>query len=72
MPRAKEMLVNHLSPESASSLKALALVRKAYLAAGEATASLHTTSILQAYQADLLKDMCQSEEVSPDAIRGSW
>lgn len=55
----------YLSPGSASSLKApklptkpltttSALVGKAYMAAGQAGACLHTMSVLQAYQADLL------------------
>ncbi len=30
---------------------------KAYAAAGQAVASLHTMAVLQAYQADLLKDL---------------
>lgn len=66
--------------ESASSLKAptlptkplnatSALVGKAYLAAGQAAACLHTMSSLQPYQADLLMDMDDSDEVRADAIR---
>jgi hypothetical protein len=80
MPKAEEALASHLSAESASSLKApalpskplrntSALVGKAYLAAGQATACLHTMSILQEYQADVLKDVSESEEVSTDVVR---
>ena len=80
MPPAEETLASHLSPESSSSLKAPTLptkplkatsmmVGKAYSAAGQAAACLHTMSILQAYQADLLRDMDDCEEVSADAIR---
>jgi hypothetical protein len=79
MPKAEETLASHLSAESSSSLKApalptkplrntSALVGKAYSAAGQASACLHTMSILQAYQADLLKDMSESEEVSSDMV----
>ncbi|ROI46675.1 hypothetical protein DPX16_7793 [Anabarilius grahami] len=77
MPRADETLASHLSPQAASSLKAptlptkplkttSALVGKAYSAAGQAAACLHTMSILQAYQADLLKDLGESDEVGAD------
>ncbi|XP_056104257.1 uncharacterized protein si:ch211-79h18.2 [Rhinichthys klamathensis goyatoka] len=80
MPRAEETLASYLSPESASSLKAPTLptkplkntsllVGKAYSASGQAAACLHTMAILQAYQADLLRDMDNCEEVSADAIR---
>ena len=80
LPPAGETLASHLSPETASSLKAptlptkplkatSSLVGKAYSAAGQAAACLHTMSILQAYQADLLKDMDNCEEVSADTIR---
>ncbi|ROI15732.1 hypothetical protein DPX16_20270 [Anabarilius grahami] len=80
MPRADETLASHLSPQVASSLKAptlptkplkttSALVGKAYSAAGQAAACLHTMSILQAYQADLLKDLGESDEVGADLIQ---
>ncbi|KAJ8009614.1 hypothetical protein DPEC_G00090730 [Dallia pectoralis] len=79
MPVAEEILASHLSP-AASSLrtpalpsKALkttsALVGKAYSAAGQAASCLHTMSILQAYQAELLSDGAQGETVSPDEVR---
>lgn len=69
----------YLSPESASSLKTptlptkplkttSSLVGKAYSAAGQAAACLHTMSILQAYQADLLGEIDESGEASFEAI----
>ncbi|KAF7694564.1 hypothetical protein HF521_008317, partial [Silurus meridionalis] len=68
MPRVEEMLANYLSPSVASSLKApvfptkplhatSALVGKVYAAAGQAAGCLHTMGVLQAYQADLLRDL---------------
>lgn len=44
---------------------------KTYSAAGQAAACLYTVrkAILQAYQADLLRDMDDYEEVSTDTIR---
>ncbi|ROL54789.1 hypothetical protein DPX16_23773 [Anabarilius grahami] len=79
MPKAEETLASHLSPEAASSLKAptfptkplkttSALVGKAYSAVGQAAACLHMMAIMQAYQADLLKDLGDSEEVGADFI----
>lgn len=60
MPRVEEKLA--MSPEPASSLQSLTLltsqidsttffVGKAYAAAGQAEACLHTMAMLQAYQA---------------------
>ncbi|KAL0165643.1 hypothetical protein M9458_037487, partial [Cirrhinus mrigala] len=68
-----------LSPESASSLKApvlpskplrvtSALVGKGYTAAGQAGACLHTMSVFQAYQADLLKELDEGEEIKDSDI----
>ena len=79
MPMAEETLASYLSPASSSSLKAptlpsrplkntSALVGKAYSAAGQAAACMHTMAILQAYQADLLKDACEGGEISADMI----
>ncbi len=39
---------------------------KAYAAAGQAVALLHTMAVLQAYQADLLKDLKKGQGLSPD------
>ncbi|CAM4608253.1 unnamed protein product [Leuciscus chuanchicus] len=79
MPRVEENFASHLSPDAASSLRApalpskpcrttSALVGKAYMAAGRAGACLHTMGLLQAYQADLLKEVDDSGEVSFDDI----
>ncbi len=68
MPLVEQMLASYLSPDAASSLKALtlptkllrtssALVGKGYAAAGQAGSCLHTMAVLQAYQADLLKEL---------------
>ncbi|XDV37838.1 hypothetical protein PO909_007377 [Leuciscus waleckii] len=65
-------LVCYLSPGSASLLKKPALpsrpcritstlVGKAFQAAGQAGAALHTMTALQAYQADLLKELGMGE-----------
>lgn len=80
MPKVEETMVSYLSPDAASSLKApilptklcritSSLVRKAYITAGQAGACLRTMAILQVYQADLLKDFDEGEEVQPDNIR---
>lgn len=79
MPKAEETLASYLSPASSVSLKAPALpsrplkntsvlVGKAYSAAGQAAACLHTMAIMQAYQADLLKDVSEGGEISADMI----
>jgi hypothetical protein len=79
MLRVEQPLASYLSPESASSLKApvlptkpcrdtSSLVGRAYMAAGRAGASLHTMAILQAYQADLLKDIDQGEGPTPEDV----
>ncbi len=41
---------------------------RAYTAAGQAAASLHTMAVLQAYQADLLKDLDKGQGLSPDEV----
>ncbi len=41
---------------------------KAYTAAGQAVASLHTMAVLQAYQADLLNDLDKGQGLSPDEV----
>ncbi len=79
MPNVEQTLASYLSPHVASSLKAPALptkplrttstlVGRGYLAAGQAGACLHTMSVLQAYQADLLKELDEREQVSSDDI----
>ncbi|MGL5643618.1 MAG: hypothetical protein ACRCW3_02480, partial [Metamycoplasmataceae bacterium] len=79
MPAVERTLASHLSPESASAIKAPALptkplrvtsslVGKAYSAAGQAAACLHTMSVVQAYQADLLKELGNSQEIGVDVV----
>lgn len=71
MPKVKEMFAGYLSPSSASSWRKPALptkpcrvrsnlVGKAYVAASQDGASLHTMVVLQAYQVDLLKELNHS------------
>ncbi len=75
MPQVAQMIAGYLSPGAASSLKApvlpskplrvtSALVGKGYTAAGQAGACLHTMSVL----ADLLKELDEGEQVSPNDI----
>ncbi|CAM4635653.1 unnamed protein product [Leuciscus chuanchicus] len=79
LPRVEEALASYLSPEAASSLKApvlptkpcrdtSALVGRAYMAAGRAGGCLHTMAVLQAYQADLLKELDEGQGPSPEDI----
>lgn len=79
MTRVEKLLANYLNPTAASSWKAPALpskpsqvtsklIVKAYIAAGRAGVSLHTMVVLQAFQADLLKDLDCGEGLSPDAV----
>ncbi|MCJ8743458.1 hypothetical protein PDJAM_G00094200 [Pangasius djambal] len=74
MPRVEQTLASYLSPGTASFLKApalpskplrttSALVGKAYTAAGQAGACLHTMAVLQVYQADLLKELDEHVEM---------
>ncbi len=69
MPVVEDTLASHLSPSLAPSWKSRpllptkpcrttsALIGKSYIAAGQASMALHTMAILQAYQADVLKEM---------------
>ncbi|KAI2646329.1 Lamina-associated polypeptide 2, isoform alpha [Labeo rohita] len=41
---------------------------RAYAAAGQAVGALHTMAVLQAYQADLLKDLDKGQGLSPDEV----
>ncbi len=79
IPRVEDTLASYLSPGGASSLKApvlptkplrtsSALVGKAYTAAGQAGGCLHTMAVLQAYQADLLKEMDEGDDIKNDDI----
>ncbi len=75
----EETLVSYHSPESSSSSRSpvlhtkpvrttSALVGKAYSAVVQAAACLHTMSLLQAYQAELLADLDEGEGIGPDAV----
>ena len=79
MPPIDETFANHLVSGRASALSAPALPSKplkttarlngrAYTAAGQAGAALHTMAVLQAYQADLLGDLDQGAGLSPEAV----
>ncbi len=79
MPPIEEMLASHCSVGETSSLKVPSLPSKplqdtsrlngkAYTAAGQAVASLHTMAVLQVYQADLLKDLDRGQGLSPDEV----
>ncbi|KAI2646935.1 Transposon Ty3-G Gag-Pol polyprotein [Labeo rohita] len=79
MPQVEETLAGYLSPGSSSLLKKPALptkpcrltsllVGKAFQAAGQAGAALHTMGVLQAYQADLLKDLSTGRSFSEEAF----
>ncbi len=79
MPRVEQTLAGYLAPGAASSLKApvlptkplrgsSALLGKGYAAAGQAGACLHTMAVLQAYQADLLKELDEGEQISSSDV----
>ncbi len=79
MPWVEQTLVSYLSPDLASSLKAptlptkprqasSTLVGKGYAAAGQAGSCLHTMAVLQAYQADLLKELDEGEGFNVEDI----
>ncbi len=79
MLRVEQTLASYLSPDAASSLKAptlptkplrtsSALVGKGYASAGQAGSCLHTMAVLQAYQADLLKELDEGEGFSAEDI----
>ncbi len=80
MPLVEQTLASYLSPDATSSLKAptllskplrtsSALVGKGYAAAGQAGSCLHTMTVLQAYQADLLKELDEGEGVNAEDIK---
>lgn len=64
---------SYLSPSSASFFEKCciisALVGKAYEEAGQAGGSLHTMVVLQAYQADLLKELDTGEGLSSNMVK---
>ncbi len=79
MPPVEETLASYLSMGKTTSLKVPSLPSKplqdtsclngkAYAAAGQAVASLHTMAVLQAYQVDLLKDLDNGQGLLPDQV----
>ncbi len=80
MPAVEDMLAAHLLPNSAPSWKSRplfpskpcrttsVLIGKSYMAAAQAGAALHTMAILQAYQAEVLKEMDEGDGVTPEAV----
>ncbi len=79
MPPTEVTLASYLSMGETSSLKVPSLPSKplqdtscingkAYAAAGQAVGSLHTMAVLQAYQADLLKDLDKCQALSLDKV----
>ncbi len=81
MPVIEDTLASHLSPSLAPSWKSRpllpskpcrttsALIGKSYIAAGQADMALHTMAILQAYQADVLKEMDEGTGLTPEAVK---
>ncbi len=81
MPVVEDTLASHLSPSLAPSWKShpllpskpcrttSALIGKSYIASGQAGMALHTMAILQAYQADVLKEMDEGTGLTPEAVK---
>ncbi len=81
MPVIEDTLASHLSPSLAPSWKSRpllpfkpcrttsSLIGKSYIAAGQAGMALHTMAILQAYQADVLKEMDEGTGLTPEAVK---
>ncbi len=81
MPVIEDTLASHLSPSLAPSWKSRpflpskpcrttsALIGKSYIMAGQAGMALHTMAILQAYQADVLKEMDEGTGLTPEAVK---
>ncbi len=81
IPVIEDTLASHLSPSLAPSWKSRpllptkpcrttsALIGKSYIAAGQAGMALHTMAILQAYQADVLKEMDEGGGLTPEAVK---
>ncbi len=81
MPMVEDTLAFQLSPSLAPSWKSRpllstkpcrttsALIGKSYIAAGQAGMALHTMAILQAYQADVLKEMDEGTGLTPEAVK---
>ncbi len=81
MPVVEDTLASRLSPSLAPSWKSRpllptkpcrttsALIGKSYIAAGQAGMALHTMAILQAYRADVLKEMDEGTSLTPEAVK---
>ncbi len=81
IPVVEDTLASHLSPSLAPSWKShsllptkpcrttSALIGKSYIVAGQAGMALHTMPILQAYQADVLKEMDEGAGLTPEAVK---
>ncbi len=81
MPVIEDTLASHLSPSLASSWKSRpllpskpcrttsALIGKSYIAAGQAGMALHTMAILQAYQAEVLKEIDEGTGLTSEAVK---
>ncbi len=85
IPVVEDTLASQLSPSLAPSWKSRpllptkpcrttcrttsALIVKSYIAAGQAGMALHTMAILQAYQADVLKEMDEGTGLTPEAVK---
>ncbi len=75
IPVIEDTLVSHLSPSLAPSWKSRPLLptkpwRKLYIAAGQTgRMALHTIAILQAYQADVLKEIDEGGGLTPEAVK---
>ncbi len=81
IPVVEDILASHLSPSLAPSWKSRpllptkpcrttsALIGKSYIAAGQTGMALHTMGILQAYQADVLKEMDEGTGLTPEAVK---
>ncbi len=81
IPVVEDTLATHLSPSLAPSWKScpllptkpcrttFALIGKSYIAAGQAGMARHTMAILQAYQADVLKEMDEGTGLTPEAVK---
>ncbi|ROL41866.1 hypothetical protein DPX16_3494 [Anabarilius grahami] len=60
---------DQLQPAVRNTLRKVSRPTISLQVAGQAAACLHTMSIMQAYQADLLKDLGESDEVGADLIQ---
>ncbi len=81
MPVVEDTLASQLSHSLAPSWKSRpllptkpcrttsALIGKSYIAAGQAGMALQTMAILQAYQADVLKEMDEGTGLTPEAVK---